>query len=166
VTYNIIECVWKKNLVFLIAPFRTDRKMLATYKILKEECALLGLVLKRSDDVVGARPILEDITQLIYDAEFIICDLTHERPNVYYELGFAHAAGNQPLDILLIAREGTQLHFDIAGYRVRYYRNGSDLRSIVKRDLDAMIEETRGRRVLGFKIGGSAAKKVSKRKST
>jgi hypothetical protein len=158
--------MWRNNLVFLIAPFRSDRKIHTTYRILEEECAVLGLILKRADDIVGARPILEDITQLIYDAEFIICDFTHERPNVDYELGFAHAAGNQPMDILLIAREGTQLHFDIAAYRVRYYRNGSDLRSIVKRDLSAMIKETRGRRAPRGKTGGSTANKIREQKST
>ena len=38
---------------------------------------------------------LDDISELILKAEFIVCDLTLERPNVYYELGYAHGAGNR-----------------------------------------------------------------------
>jgi hypothetical protein len=74
----------------------------------------LGLTAQRVDEIVGAKSIIADIKKQIEKAEFIICDLTNECPNVYYELGYAHGIGNRPLDILLIAKQGTALHFDIS----------------------------------------------------
>ena len=87
--------------------------------------------------------MLSEITELIEDAEFIICDFTRERPNVYYELGYAHGAGNEGLDILLVAKEGTTLHFDVAPLRVRYYSSPEQLRGIVSTQLTAMVSNTR-----------------------
>ena len=72
-----------------------------------------------------------------------ICDLTGERPNVYYELGYAHGVGNESSDILLIAKEGTNIHFDIASFRVNFYRSTEHLRTILNVNLKRMIEETR-----------------------
>ena len=74
-------------------------------------------------------------------AEFIICDLTNERPNVYYELGYAHGVGNEGADILLIAKEGTTLHFDIGPLRVQYYSSTEHLRTIISANLKQMIRQ-------------------------
>ena len=55
--------------------------------------------------------VIREITDHIERSEFIVCDLTNERPNVYYELGYAHGVGNEAMDILLIAREEKELFF-------------------------------------------------------
>lgn len=109
----------------------------------KDECSKLGLNAMRVDENVGSGLVVGEITKMIEDAEFIICDLTLERPNVYYELGYAHGVGNQAADILLIAKEGTTLHFNVAPLRVEYYRSTEHLRSIVNTRLRRMIEVTR-----------------------
>jgi hypothetical protein len=72
-----------------------------------------------------------------------VFDLTYERPNVYYELGYAHGVGNEPLDILLIAKYGTKVHFDISPYRIQFYKSTEHLRQLVARNLRGMIEKTR-----------------------
>ena len=101
-----------RGLVFVIMSFTEAGK--EAYSVIKEECTKLGLRARRADEEDGSAFVLGDITQLIEDAEFIVCDLSEERPNVYYELGYAHGVGNESDDILLIARESTRLHFDIA----------------------------------------------------
>ena len=130
------------NLVFVVMPF-TGQDMQEAYTAIKDECMKLGLTAKRVDENVGSGFVIREITDSIEKAEFIICDLTHERPNVYYELGYAHGVGNEASDILLIAREGTNLHFDIAPLRVQYYRSDEHLRSIVASNLKEMIRVTR-----------------------
>jgi hypothetical protein len=62
---------------------------------------------------------------------------------VYYELGYAHGVGNSPSNIFLIARQGTELHFDIAGLRVRFYKSTEEFRRLIKEKLKEMIKESR-----------------------
>jgi hypothetical protein len=133
---------FKRNLVFVIMPF-TGEEITEVYSAIKDECLKLGLTAKRVDENVGSGFVIREITDLIEEAEFIICDLTHERPNVYYELGYAHGVGNEASELLLIAKEGTNLHFDIAPLRVQYYRSTEHLRSIVSSSLKEMIRLTR-----------------------
>jgi len=132
----------EKDLVFVIMPF-SGSGMNEVYSAIKDECEKLNLRATRVDENVGSSFIIKDIVDLIKRAEFIICDLSKERPNVYYELGFAHGVGNEAEDILLIAKKGTKLHFDIAPLRVQLYKSTENLRIIIKSNLEKMIEITR-----------------------
>jgi hypothetical protein len=88
-------------------PFK-DEEMTDAYSAIKDECDKLGLHAKGVDENVGSGLIIREISEFIERAEFLICDLTRERPNVYYELGYAHGVGNEGTDILLVAREGSR----------------------------------------------------------
>jgi hypothetical protein len=127
--------------VFVIMAMSPE--MDATFRAISEVCDSVGLFSRRADEGVGSPIVLRDICESIEQAEFLVVDLTHERPNVYYELGYAHGVGNESAEILLLAREGTTLHFDIAPLRVRYYASEDDLRDIVRRNLQRMISATR-----------------------
>jgi hypothetical protein len=133
---------FERNLVFVAMSFNQD--MQEVYSAIKDECTKLGLRATRVDENIGSGFIIREITDLIERAEFIVFDLTHERPNVYYELGYAHGVGNEPLDVLLIAKEGTNIHFDIAPFRVQFYGTIDQLHFIVSSSLKVMIQKTRG----------------------
>lgn len=133
---------FEEGLVFVIMPFR-GQDMTDAFAAIKDECKKLKLRAKRVDENAGSGLIIREITELIERSEFIVCDLTNERPNVYYELGYAHGVGNEAMDILLIAKEGTILHFDIAPLRVQYYSSSEHLRALISSNLKAMIKATR-----------------------
>ena len=133
---------FEEGLVFVIMPFR-GQEMADAYAAIKDECKKLKLRANRVDENTGSGLVIREITDLIERCEFIICDLTGERPNVYYELGYAHGVGNEAMEILLIAKEGTALHFDIAPLRVQYYSSSEHLRTIISSNLKAMIKATR-----------------------
>jgi hypothetical protein len=79
----------------------------------------LNFDVSRADDVFRPGVILQDITRAIVEADVIIAEITPPNPNVFYELGFAHAL-RKPT-ILLANRNMDKLPFDISGYRVVFY---------------------------------------------
>lgn len=132
---------FETGLVFVIMSF--DEKSNDVYTAIKDECRKIRLKAVRVDEVAGSGLILKNIMNLIERAEFLIVDLTDEKPNVYYEFGYAHGVGNEGCDILLVAKEGTKLHFDIAPLAVRFYSSTEHLRRIVSEQLKEMIKMTR-----------------------
>jgi len=81
----------------------------------------LGLEAFRGSDVYKPGIILDDILRNILESEVVIAEITPGNPNVFYELGYAHAIGKQT--ILLADRASAELPFDIRGYRVIFYEN-------------------------------------------
>jgi nucleoside 2-deoxyribosyltransferase len=65
----------------------------------------------RSGQGLGTYSITEEIERLLNAAELVICDLSADRPNVYFELGYARALG-KPL--ICTARRDTKLPFDVS----------------------------------------------------
>jgi len=129
------------NLVFVIMSF--DEKMQPAYAAIRNECIHLGLEVKRADEIAGSVLVTNEVRDYLIQAEFVICDLTGERHNVYYELGLAQGVGNEPLDIFLVAKKGTTLHFNIAAFLVRYYRSPNHLRTLIQTDFKNMVMERR-----------------------
>jgi hypothetical protein len=131
------------NTVFVIMSF--DKGSQSVYASIKDECSKLKLRARRADELPGAGNVGEEIKAHLVRSEFIICDLTGDRPNVYYELGLAQGVGNQPLDIFLIAMEGTHLHFNVASFRVQYYRSTRHLRSLMQSKFVDLVKARRER---------------------
>ena len=106
-------------------------------------CKSLRLNASRVDENFTAGFIILEIVKLIEQAGFLIFDLTEERPNVYYELGYAHGVGNAPSNILLVARKDAELHFDISGLRIQFYTSTEDLRKVIRASLKGMMKASR-----------------------
>ncbi|HHE31924.1 MAG TPA: hypothetical protein ENL07_04690 [Chlorobaculum parvum] len=133
---------YEHGLVFLAMSF-VGQEMDDIYSAIKSECVKIGLRPVRVDENTGSGFVIKEIKDLIEKAEFIIVDLTNEKPNIYYELGYAHGVGNEAQDILLLAKENTTLHFDIAPLRVQFYTSTDHLRKIVNTNLKEMMRVTR-----------------------
>ena len=77
-----------------------------------------GYNVMRADDILNQQNILADIIQSIKDSDFIVADLSKANPNVYYELGLAHACEK---NVIMIVEENTKIPFDLSTYRAIQY---------------------------------------------
>ena len=95
-----------------------------THSAIKRSALKCGLRGERVDDIAFTEQITSKVLGSIRQAEFIVADITHERPNVYYEIGYAHAFGKPTI---LTARHNTKLHFDIQGFPIIFYKSATEL---------------------------------------
>jgi hypothetical protein len=134
---------FQRGLVFVGMAFDLPADKSDVFQAVKHTCGELGLRATRVDDRYDSGPIPVQVLKTIEDAEFLVFDLSTERPNVYYELGYAHGIGNRSEEIVLIARSGSKLHFDIAQLRILFYDSAIDLSQKLASMLQRMIEATR-----------------------
>lgn len=63
-------------------------------------------------------------------SNFILADLSQERPSCYYELGLAQAIGKK---VHIIATEGTVIHQAYNRDQVHFYKNVKELQLLVRK---------------------------------
>ena len=108
-----------ESLCFVLMPF--DEKFLSIYdSIIKKVVERSKLRCTRADEIFGTQPIIEDILEHIQKARFLIADLTGRNPNVFYELGLAHAKGKE---VILITQDLKDVPFDLEHYRCIVYED-------------------------------------------
>jgi hypothetical protein len=116
-------------------PFNESFDRSRIFQVLQETMSECGLHAFRVDELPTSADIITEIRNEIRKAKFCVFDLSDERPNVYYELGYADGLQRHPENIILIAQKDSKVHFDIAGRNLRMYNKPSDLKEILKRDL-------------------------------
>lgn len=109
--------------------------------IIENKCKEFNLSSKRVENLPGSINITKEIHKSIEKAEFLIFDLTYNKPNIYYEIGYAIASGNGKNDLLLVAEKGTHIHFNIANLKVHYYNSLDELKNIISENLGYLIEK-------------------------
>ena len=88
-------------------------------KIYKAAIEKAGLKPVRADDeLFGTGKIIDQIWTGINSAKILIAELTTRNPNVYYELGLAHAL-KKP--VVLVSSNEEDVPFDLNHIRVIYY---------------------------------------------
>lgn len=88
--------------------------------VIKKVCKEFDLTVIRADETYGPGLILADIIKQLNESRLIIAEISQSNPNVFYEVGYAHAL-NKPT--ILIAEKMTKLPFDVSPFRTLFYEN-------------------------------------------
>jgi hypothetical protein len=105
------------NLCFVLMPFLSEMAPIYTDHI-KPVVESEGISCQRADEIVGTNLITYDIWEKINRARFIVADLTGRNPNVFYEIGLAHALGKE---VVLITQSMDDVPFDLKALRCVVY---------------------------------------------
>jgi hypothetical protein len=115
------------NLVAVMMPF--SAQFMPVYTALHRAVADSGMICQRADDIWVHDHIIQDVVSLICKASVVVCDLTGRNPNVFYEMGIAHAVGK---DVIMITQAAADVPFDVAHIRhIRYLPNGEGISTLV-----------------------------------
>lgn len=131
VTFRNIQWSEDRPRAFVVMQFSEPFDSLYA-EVIGPVCRAMQLCPSRADDVHGPGLILRDIISALVESEVVIVDITPPNPNVFYELGYAHARSTPTV---LLARRGSSLPFDVSGYRVIFYDDSIGGKSRVESNL-------------------------------
>lgn len=77
----------------------------------------LGLNFVRADRQLAARGVVDQVFHDIASSEIVVADLTGNNPNVYYEVGLAHALG---VETILLLRINETIPFNLRHLQIIY----------------------------------------------
>lgn len=128
--------VYRPNTAFvMMAIDRGIPELLDVKNAVKEVFKEFGVSAVTADDIEHDGGITEVVLEAIESSEFLFADLTLERPNVYYEVGHAHARNKR---VIMYRKKGTRLHFDLAHRNCPEYENLTELKKLLQRRLEAV----------------------------
>jgi hypothetical protein len=111
-------------------------------EVIQKLAEAAGFEVFRIDEKAGPGVIFQDIQREIEQAEIVVAEITPSNPNVFYELGYAHALGKPTI---LLAQRGAELPFDIKSSRVVFYNDTIGGKTEVERNLRNHLEAITGR---------------------
>lgn len=125
---------YRPNSAFVMMAIDPDNPELEDVRnVIKDVFDEFGIQAITADEIEHEDVITNRILSEIESSEFLMADLTYERPNVYYEIGHAHAKNKR---VILYRKKETKLHFDIAHRNCPEYRNTTDLKKLLRRRLE------------------------------
>ena len=115
------------------------------YKLgIKKTCEEEGFVAERVDEQKFSENILERIYRQIAAADVVVADMTGRNPNVFYEVGYAHALKKQ---CILLTSKSSDIPFDLKHHRHIIYEGSIvTLCKLLKSELKWQLEEIKNRK--------------------
>jgi hypothetical protein len=140
-TVSLAEKVVTSPNVFVIMSYSDSAQLKDLYKAVQRVCKEYAYVARRVDESNLFKRIVPEISRQLRNCAFVIAEISEAKPNVYYELGVADGLGKA---IIVVARKGTELPFDVKDIPVIFWDAISDFEEELKTRV-ANIGATQGR---------------------
>jgi hypothetical protein len=129
-----------KSDIFVMMPFSEDYQHIFDDEIMAV-ANTLSLTAARGDFFVAAgQEIMHEVWSAIATSTILIADCTGRNPNVFYEIGIAHAIGKR---VILIAQSTEDIPFDTRHLRHIIYKNTrrglDDFRAELQKTVQSII---------------------------
>ncbi len=122
---------------FTTMSFSNDTDNVKVYELgIKPAVENLGIVCRRLDEAHYVGSITEAIFTGIKDSYFVIAELTGERPNCYYECGYAGALNKK---VIMLIRDGQPIPFNVHNFPFIRYKQPKDLRKTLEERIKQVI---------------------------
>jgi hypothetical protein len=119
----LVERLVTPRNVFVIMSFKTEFEDVWTS--CDEVCGEFKFKADRTDKSTSLERIVARIETGIQKSAFVIADVSKLSANVFYELGYARALGKK---VILTAKKGTQLPFDLGDIPTIFWANQGELK--------------------------------------
>jgi hypothetical protein len=126
-----------KPFCFVLMPF--DKTFDDIYEFgIKGACSEANLYCERVDKQIFLGSVLDRIYSQISKADVIVADMTGRNPNVFYEVGYAHALGRK---VVLLTQSADDIPFDLKHFpHIIYRKEITNLKSELARYLSHLVK--------------------------
>lgn len=118
------------SLVTMMMPFSGNFNNV--YRTVRQRLESEGYKCNRADDFWMHHHIMQDIVELIWTSQVVVCDLSGKNPNVFYEAGIAHTWGKE---VILITQHIDDVPFDLRQLRCITYHDNDEGRQKLATDI-------------------------------
>lgn len=124
------------KLVSAMMPFGPS--FMPVWKVIQQACISAGLACDRADNIWQNAAVIDDVVNLIDRSAVVVFDCSGKNPNVFYELGLAHAWGKE---VIIITNNNADIPFDLRHIRYLEYSNDSHGLELLRSALAIRLSE-------------------------
>ncbi len=132
-TVSLAEKMVTTRDVFVVMSFKESPQYKDLYTSIQRVCKGFDYEAKRVDESNLLKRIIPEITRQVRQSAFVIADVTEQKANVFYELGFADGIGKE---VILVAQKGTEVPFDITDVPVLFWDSFADFEEELKKRVE------------------------------
>jgi nucleoside 2-deoxyribosyltransferase len=133
---TLVERLVLPRTVFTIMSFKPE--FIDVFDSCQDACQSFGFEAERTDETASSEPILPRILTGIRSSAFVIADVSEISSNVFYEVGYAKGLGKE---VILIAKKGTELPFDLKDLPTLFWQTQRDLKKGLEERIERIVSK-------------------------
>ena len=120
----------RDDLIFVLTPFHDDLR--DEFEAVSQVGQELGFQVLRGDERAAHGDIFSQLLRYLVQARVVVANITGRNPNVFYELGIAHALDKS---VVLLAEKKGDVPFDVQSKLIVFYESNAELKANLSRTL-------------------------------